>query len=222
MGSLSRTFRLSEVGRLLESMGVLRVFQPPSCVRIDEPTTAEASPPPRSGAVSDGAPPSSPKKLVIPQATCPLGVAVSVSPSSLPSPLKERVQALAERPPTALLYPDLGRDLFGVPNPDRRAFLQALLGALALPKGSIFFWPPRFDALAGPPTAESLTALYSLVKPRSVLAFGVDSTLFRELPGDSIPVLALPDFGVNPQDFLLRTPVLKQRILAFLSPLSDF
>ncbi|MDY7002319.1 MAG: hypothetical protein SVS15_11145 [Thermodesulfobacteriota bacterium] len=51
---------------------------------------------------------------------------------------------LAQSSTTVWTYWDLGYDLGGRPNPDRRKLLKSVMDALNWPKGSIAFWPMAY------------------------------------------------------------------------------
>ncbi|MDY7000444.1 MAG: hypothetical protein SVS15_01515 [Thermodesulfobacteriota bacterium] len=51
---------------------------------------------------------------------------------------------LARRGKTVWTYWDLGYDLGGRPNPDRRKLLKTIMDKLNWPKGSIAFWPMAY------------------------------------------------------------------------------
>jgi len=111
-----------------------------------------------------------------------------------PSPWQERL-AKTRSAPVLWTYWELGRDLSGTPDPQRRGLVMDLLQELAHPSGTHSFWPVALPGRGKDGELEANATVFwegvRLLRSRAVMIMGTELLRFLALP-DSL--LALRPF----------------------------
>ncbi len=166
----------------------------------------------------DRTPPAKPSRRPQPQSVPPQGNPCLPDPNSWPAPWSTLASRITPRLQIFWTYAQLGQDLSGQADTERRKLFQSLIGYMGLPKGAISFWPcTTWDGSGYENKADIFWKGVESYGVKFVACFGdhTRSLIAPDAPSSSasVHINGVQMLMLQDPDFLKTLPVEEQQLL---------